>query len=152
LKHKDLLRLYQNVKITVENEKTGEIYTQEVRNRIPTAGRNYIIDLIRGENTEPITHFAVGTDDTATDDTDTTLGNEVYRQSITKITTEDSLLSVNYFLSSNEANGNTITEAGIFNDGTAGDMLGRVVYSSIDKDENVSVTFEWDITLAYVEE
>ena len=152
IRKQDDIGISGNVEIIVRNEYTGKIIRKErKKNRIPNTGLNYMRDLIRGENTNPISHFAVGTDGTSTTENDIDLGNEVYRQQITRIDVADRILTVRYFLSSNEANGEILSEAAILNSDEGGEMLGRVTYTDIEKNENISVTYIWDINLAYVE-
>jgi hypothetical protein len=138
------LNISDNVLIIVRDVRTGEIIRQERRhNLIVLDGRNLIRDLLAESTTDSLSHFAVGTDGTSTTDSMSALQTEVFRNDITRLDLENNKLIVNYFLASNEANGNTIREAAIFNAVSGGDMYARVTQSEIEKNENVSLTYVW---------
>ena len=147
---KETLDLADNVLITARNVKTGKIIHQERQhNLIVLDGRNLIRDLLSGSG-DNLSHFAVGTDGTTTTDSMSALQSEIFRNSITRLDLENNKLVVNYFLASNEANGNTIQEAGIFNAASGGTMYARVIQSAIEKNENISITYSWTTNILSV--
>lgn len=147
---KETLDISDNVLITARDVCTGKIIHQERQHNLIVAdGRNLIRDLLSGEG-DALSHFAVGTEDTSTADSMSELQSEVFRNDITRFDLENNKLIVNYFLASNEANGNTIREAGIFNADSGGNMYARVTQSEIEKSENVSITYQWTTNIASI--
>lgn len=134
--------------ILIQDAKTGEILRDEWNdNKIVDTGLNLVRDLIAGGNT-PVTEIAVGTDGTAPTNSDTTLTAEVFRSPITRRIPTDKKITLQLFIPTTSANGNTLREAGIFNAATAGDMLSRVTYADIVKTSAITVTLTWEITIS----
>lgn len=137
-----------NVGIAEWDARTGALIGHQVQHNLAvTAGRNLIRDLLAGDAVAGLTHFALGTSGTAVQASDTALGVEVHRDIFTTTTKDSAKLTIEYFLSSVSANGYTLREAGLFNDGTAGSMYARVVLSNpIEKNASKSLTFTWELT------
>ena len=55
---------------------------QRLHNLAVTAGRNLIRDLLHGDSLAGVTHFAVGTSNTAVAPADTALGAQVFRDAL----------------------------------------------------------------------
>lgn len=121
---------------------------QQAHNLVVNAGLNLIRDLLDGDSVAGITHFAVGTGTAAALAGDTALGGEVFRDAVTARTSNAQQLVVSYYLASGSANGNTLTEAGLFNAASTGTMFARVkLASAIVKTASIAVTFTWTINL-----
>jgi hypothetical protein len=138
-----------NVQVTVQDADTGEILSQqEHKNLVVSDGLNLIRDLLDGDAVAGLTHFAVGTDTNPVSSTQSTLGTEVFRDSVTQRTSNAQQLIVSYYLASGSANSNTLSEAGLFNDASAGTMFARVLLSpSIPKTAAIAITLNWTINL-----
>lgn len=129
------------------------LYTETVKNLIVLAGRNLVRDLLKGDVTTGLTYFAVGTGTTAADTSDTTLETEVFRNTITQQTAGAGTLQVKYVLGSTEANGNTITEAGVFGDAATGvadtgTLFSRTTFTGVVKSASIQITFTWTYTFS----
>jgi hypothetical protein len=138
-----------NVRYVVQDVETGETLRQgETHNLVTNAGLDLIRDFLDSQAPDGLTHFAVGTDGTAVAAGDTTLGGEVFRDVFTQTTPTAQTLAISYFLGSGDANSNSLAEAGLFNDASAGTMFARVVLSpAIAKTSSIAVTFTWTINL-----
>lgn len=138
-----------NVLIAVHDAATGaELSRQVQHNLVVNAGLNLIRDLLDGDAVAGITHFAVGTGAAAVAAGDTTLSTEVFRAAVTSRTSNAQQLVVSYYLASGSANGNTLTNAGLFNSASSGTMFARVKFaSSVVKTSSIAVTFTWTINL-----
>lgn len=138
-----------NVQVTVQDAATGAILAQqEHQNLVVSGGLNLIRDLLDGDSVAGLTHFAVGTGTTAVASTQTTLGNQVFRDTVTQRTSNTQQLIVSYYLASGSANSNTLSEAGLFNSASGGTMFARVLLSpAITKTAAIAVTFNWAINL-----
>ena len=80
-----------------------------------------------------ITHIAVGDDDTTPTESDTTLGNETYRDAIFTSNVGANFLTWDVRLDSTENNGNTIKEIGSFDAASVGNMYTRNLTTVFDK-------------------
>jgi hypothetical protein len=145
----DTVGLQTNVTVTVHDASTGEVLgEQRAHNLVVNDGLNLIRDLLEGTATGPITHFALGTDSTPVTASDTALGVEVFRDVLAGTTANAQQLVLSYYLNSADANGNTLSEAGLFNAASAGTMFARVALSPpIAKTAAVAVSFFWTINL-----
>lgn len=147
----DGIKLKANVRIEVNDAKTGRLLeSRNVHNLVVDAGIALILDRIFNDtltSLQFITHLAVGTSATAAAAAQTALVAETFRDSLTQVTRSGNVLTVRQFLSSTQANGSTLQEAGIFNASSGGTMLARAIYTGIVKDATRTVTFIWSFTL-----
>lgn len=135
--------------LTVEiNDAKSGVRLSRWQNKIVDAGLNLARDLLGGGN-YPVSHIAVGTGTTAPVAGDTTLETEVFRKALTATDFDPQKVTFTMFLDTGEANGNTLTEGGLFNAFAAGDMFSRVlIVPSIVKDASITATLTWEITVA----
>lgn len=143
----DGLRLRGTLVIEAKDAATGRLVSRQILSNLTVlAGRNLIRDFLNGDAVTGLTHFAVGTGTTAPVAGDTTLGAEQFRDVITTLTKDAAKLTVTYYLASGSANGNTLTEAGIFTTDVDGTMYSRALYTGIAKTASIAVTYSWDLT------
>jgi hypothetical protein len=127
----------------------GELKQQIVKkNLVTTLGFDIISARLFGTGKDPISHMAVGTDDTAAATTDTALGAEVGRVSasisqVTTNTTNDSVQVIAPFPAG--VGTGLLAEAGILNAATGGDLFNRLVFTPIDKGALDSITLTWKV-------
>lgn len=96
-----------------------------------------------------ITHIGTGDDDTAFDVSDTTLGNETYREVTFREAERGDLVLFTLFMDSTENNGNDIDEAGTFNQASGGTMYFRDITNNIAKDSTKNVFVEFALKLNF---
>jgi hypothetical protein len=124
-----------------------------VKNLVVNAGLAYIVSRMTGTDKSVMSHMSLGSGAAtpAAGDTDlgTVLGSRETLDSTTISWTNDEKV---VYVSSFEAGDATgaVTEAGIFNASSSGDMLCRTVFPVVNKaaDDTMSVT--WTITLSAV--
>jgi hypothetical protein len=75
----------------------------------------------------------------------TGLESQVHSNSITGFTKDVSKLIVDYYLSSSEANGSTLTEAGV-KSGTT--LFSRAIHTAKVKDSTKAYTYSWEYTFS----
>lgn len=139
-----------NVRVWVQDCRTGLWRLHdEGHNLVTNAGLNLIRDRVRGVSlVDPLSHFAVGTSNTAASAGQTALVAEVWRDVFTQVTLGSAQIVIRYFLGPNDANGNTLQEVGLLNASSGGSLYARrVLGSAIVKTIDVASTFEW--TLSY---
>lgn len=143
------LQITANVTIEKRNAHTGKV--REVirrHNLVVNAGLNQLRDALAGDSVTFPTHLAVGTGTTDETAADTTLGTEVFRDTLTsKAKTATGKTTYKYFLASGSANGNDISEAGLFNAASAGTMFARATFPADVKTSAEAWTFSWTITV-----
>jgi len=119
---------------------------QETENLVVTAGKNWVADRMNDVNTV-MTHMAVGTGTTAAAAGNTTLVTENDRNALTSTTVTAN--AVAYVATWAAGDGTAaLTEAGLFDAASAGDMLARTVFSVVNKGAADSMTITWTITVS----
>ena len=136
----------------VLKDKAGNVKEQrEVKNLVVNSGLAYIASRMKDTSKSVMSHMGLGSGTTAAaasqSDLVTLLGSREALDSTTIAGTNNEKV---VYVSSFEAGDATgaVTEAGIFNAATSGDMLCRTVFSVVNKaaDDTMSVT--WTITLS----
>ena len=142
--------------LTDENGNIKE--ERNIDNMVVTIGKNHFTIkalgyLASAGNTVPNTmsHMAVGTLNTAAATGQTALATEVARVALTTsalattTTTNDSIQYVATFAAGTGTG--ALVEAGILNAASAGNMLCRTVFSTINKGASDSMTITWTVSL-----
>ncbi len=93
-------------------------------------------------------YLAVGTGTTDPADGDTALETEVFRNVLTGRTPADKKITLQLLLTADEANGNNLTEAGLFPTSVGGTLFARATFNQIIKTTSISVTFNWEMTFS----
>jgi hypothetical protein len=120
---------------------------REINNLVVSAGLNYICSRMKDATDTAMGYMAVGTGSTAASAGDTTLGTEADRNAVNSITVSSNTIEYVASWAAGDATA-ALTEAGIFNDASAGTMLARVVFDTVNKGANDTLTITWTITLS----
>ena len=121
---------------------------QETDNLVVTAGKKWVADRMADANTV-MTHMAIGTGSSSAVAGDTALGTELDRNALTTSGGTVSNNTITYASTWSAGDGTgAITEAGIFDASTSGDMLARTVFSVVNKGSADSMTITWTITVS----
>ena len=137
----DDLKLTGALTIAVNDE-----IVQETENLVVTAGKNWVADRMNNANTV-MTHMAVGTGSTAAAAGNTALVTETDRNALTSTTVTDNAVAYVATWAAGDATA-ALTEAGIFDAASSGDMLARTVFSVVNKGAADSMTITWTITVS----
>lgn len=133
----------------------GFVMTDEerIQNEVLDAGRNLIRDFLLGNVVTSLTYYAIGISATAATRAQNpqTLISEVYRSTISSFSTDVAKLTVELYVPSSVANGNTLAEAGPFGNGAtatadSGTCYARAVHSARVKDSTKAFTYSHDLT------
>jgi len=144
---RERLRAHVNVTIAKMDARTDRLREiVRAHNLVSNVGLNQLRDALAGEAVTFPTHFALGTGATPAAAGDTTLEAEAYREQITQ-TTKPGTGHVQYrqYLSSQDGNGHTFAEAGLFNASTGGDLFARVTFPADEKTNAEAWTLTWDV-------
>ena len=119
---------------------------QEVDNLVVTSGKEFVASRMVGTSSNVMSHMAIGSGTTAAAAGDTALGSELGRT-----TSSDSVSGAVVTYSATFAAGTgtgAVSEAGLFNASSAGDMLCRTVFSVVNKGASDSMTISWAVTVS----
>jgi hypothetical protein len=136
----------------VLKDKAGNVKdTREVKNLVVNAGLAYIASRMTGTAKNVMSHMALGSGTTAAaagqTDLVSILGSREALDSTTISGTNNEKVEYEASFEAGDATG-AVTEAGIFNAASSGDMLCRTKFNVVNKaaDDTMSVT--WTITLS----
>ena len=124
----------------------NDVVVQETNNLVVTAGKNWVADRMNDANTV-MTHMALGTGTNAAAAGDTTLQTEIDRNALTSTTVSTNTVAYGCTWAAGDGTG-AITEAGLFDAASTGDMLARTVFSVVNKAASDSITITWTITIS----
>jgi len=102
-------------------------------------GKNIVRDFLAGTVPTAPTHVAFGTGTTVFNAADTSLESETKRISIDTTTTSNKKVVYNAALSTAEGNGALLTELGLLNADSDGDLFQRTTFNSITKNNTISI-------------
>jgi len=126
----------------------GELKCCEtVPNLVVTTGLQHIADQMSDQGNAAMTHMAVGTGTTAAAASQTALVTELDRNALDSTTQSGTGVIYVATWAAGDGTG-ALTEAGIFNQASAGVMLCRTVYSVKNKGAGDSMTLTWTVTFS----
>ncbi len=114
---------------------------------IVDTGLQHIADQLAEKNQAVMSHMAVGTGSAAETAGDLALQTETARVALTAITRSDKKVVYVGNFTAGVGTG-TLTEVGLFNATTAGDLLSRIVFSAKNKSPNDTLQITIEHTLA----
>ena len=119
----------------------------EVDNLVVTAGKNFVASRMKDTTKAAMTHMAVGTGTTTAAASQTALVTENDRNTLTSTTVTANAIAYVCTWAAGDATA-VLTEAGIFNASSGGDMLCRTVFSVVNKASADSMTITWTVTVS----
>jgi len=144
------LKLSGQLNIVLKDKAGNVKETREVKNLVVDTGLAFIASRMTGTSKAVMSHMALGSSTTAAAAGQTDLASVLgSREALDSTTLTGSNKAVAY-VSSFEAGDATgaVTEAGIFNASSGGDMLCRTVFSVVNKGADDIMSITWTITLA----
>ena len=143
----DTIKMTGDLKIVLTDENGQIKHEQEIKNLVVTAGKNFIASRMKDTTKGAMSHMAIGSGTTAANVADTTLGTELGRVSLTLTTVTTNNVAYVATFPAGTGTG-AVTEAGLFNDGSAGVMLCRTVFSVINKGAADTLGITWTVTVS----
>ena len=138
----DDLKMTGHLTIAINNA-----VVQEVPNLVVTDGKEYVASRMKDTTKAAMSHMAIGTGSTAAAASNAALGSEANRQTLTSTSVSGAV--VTYVATFGPGNGTgAITEAGLFNASSSGDMLCRTVFAVVNKGGSDSMTITWSVTVS----
>jgi hypothetical protein len=142
----DTIKMTGDLKIVLTDENGQIKHEQEVKNLVVTTGKNFIASRMKDTTDDAMSHMAIGAGTTAANVADTALESSLGRVSLTSTTVTNNNVAYVATFPAGTGTG-AVTEAGLFNDGTAGDMLCRTVFSVINKGAADTLGITWTVTV-----
>ena len=124
----------------------GEVVS-EVPNLVVSAGKNFVASRMKDSTTNAMSHMAIGTGSTSPAAGNTALGAQAHREALTSTTVSSNVVTYTATFSAGDGTG-AITEAGLFNASSGGDMLCRTTFSVVNKGSQDSMTITWEVTVS----
>ena len=133
--------------LIVRTDAQGVVSETRVPNLVVTAGKNFIASRMVGTAAAVMSHMAIGTGTGTPGASDTTLGTQTGRVSLSSSTA--SANSVTYTATFPAGTGDgAITEAGIFNASSGGTMLCRTTFPVVNKQAGDTIAITWVVTVS----
>jgi hypothetical protein len=120
---------------------------RQVPNLVVSVGKTYIASRMVGTSATVMSNMAIGTGTTAPAAGDTTLGTEAGRVALASFTSSGATVTATATFPAGTGTG-AITEAGIFNAGSAGTMLCRTTFPVVNKAAGDSIAITWVVTVS----
>ena len=118
---------------------------QEVDNLVVTAGKGYVASRMKDASATAMSHMAIGSGTTAAAASQTALGTELGRVSLTSTSVSGAVVTYVATFAAGTGTG-AVTEAALLNASSSGTMLCRTVFSVVNKGANDSMTITWTVT------
>ena len=118
----------------------------EVPNLVVTVGKSYLASRAVGTAVATMSHMAVGTQSNSLTAADTALQSELIRVSLASSIATTNVIAYVANFPAGVATGNLV-EAGIFNAASAGTMMCRTTFPSINKEASDTLAINWNLTI-----
>jgi hypothetical protein len=138
----DGLKLTGKLKIALNGETV-----QEVNNLVVTDGKEYVASRMKDATATAMSHMAIGSGSTAAAAGNSALGSELGRVALTSTTVSGAVVTYVATFAAGTGTG-AVTEAGILNASSSGDLLCRTVFSVVNKGASDSMTITWTVTVS----
>jgi hypothetical protein len=141
------IAIHDNVAITLRGPDGAIKDYRELHNLITTVGKNSITDqLLASPAVTKPTHMAIGTGTNAAAAGDTALQTELDRNALTSKTRSTNVLTLVGDWAAGDGTG-AITEAGVLNASSSGDLYSRAVFSAVNKGSLDTLQLSWTYTV-----
>jgi hypothetical protein len=147
---KEITRMRGDVAIVLKRDDGTVKDRREIKNLVVNTGLAYIISRMVGTSKSVMSHMGVGAGTTAAAAGDTALESQIgSRVSLDSTSIAGSNNEKVVYVATFAAGVGTgaVTEAGVFNAGTSGDMLCRTVFAVVNKAADDTMEITWTITL-----
>jgi hypothetical protein len=134
----------------VHTNAAGELVKEfNVPNLVVTAGKNHIAAKIAATTNSPaaMTHMAIGTGTSTPGASDTALGTQTGRVSLSGSVVSTNTITYTATFPAGTGDG-AITEAGVFNASSGGTMLCRTTFPVVNKASGDTIAITWVVTVS----
>lgn len=135
----------------VVTDKDGNVKdTRSVKNLVLTTGKTFIAaSMLKTTTNSPVamSHMAIGEGTASAAVGDTAMGSQLGRVSLATATSSGAVVTYTASFPAGTGTG-AVTEAGIFNNSSGGDMLCRTVFSVVNKGSDDAMSITWTVTVS----
>ena len=134
----------------VHTNAAGELVKEfNVPNLVVTTGKNHIAAKIAATTNSPaaMTHMAIGTGTSTPGASDTALGTQTGRVSLSGSVVSTNTITYTATFPAGTGDG-AITEAGVFNASSGGTMLCRTTFPVVNKASGDTIAITWVVTVS----
>ena len=135
----------------VVTDKDGNVKdTRSVKNLVLTTGKTFIAaSMLKTTTNSPVamSHMAIGAGTASAIVGDTAMGSQLGRVSLATATSSGAVVTYTASFPAGTGTG-AVTEAGIFNNSSGGDMLCRTVFSVVNKGSDDAMSITWTVTVS----
>ena len=136
-----------NLEVILLDETGKQKDYRKVNNLVVAVGKDVIGSRLVGNSLPVMSHMAVGSSATAAVTSQTTLGTELGRVALDSTTRASNTITYVATFPAGTGTG-SITEAGILNASSSGNMLCRTVFGVVTKASGDTVVITWNVTVA----
>jgi len=150
IEQQENLKATGKVRIVKTNAQGVTVQDFEVPNLVVTTGKNFIASsMIKTTTNSPaaMTHMAIGTGSTSPGASDSALGTQTGRVSLSGNTVSTNTITYTATFPAGTGDG-AITEAGIFNASSGGTMLCRTTFPVVNKASGDTIAVTWVVTVS----
>ncbi len=145
----DKMQVTGDVTLTLTDEKGNLKARQEIKNLVVNTGLTFISQRMLGTSQAVMSHMALGSGTNAAAAGDTALQTQVGNREALDTAVSDSPGVITYTstFEPGDATG-ALTEAGIFNASTSGNMLCRTKFDVVNKSSTDTLAITWVVTIS----
>tara|TARA_R110001606_G_scaffold74779_1_gene173411 strand:- start:7889 stop:8338 length:450 start_codon:yes stop_codon:yes gene_type:complete len=145
----DKMQVTGDVTLTLTDEKGNLKARQEIKNLVVNTGLTFISQRMIGTSQAVMSHMALGSGTNAAAAGDTALQTQVGNREALDTAVSDSPGVITYTstFEPGDATG-ALTEAGIFNASTSGNMLCRTKFDVVNKSSTDTLAITWVVTIS----
>jgi hypothetical protein len=136
-----------NLEVILLDETGKQKDYRKVNNLVVAVGKDVIASRLVGNSLAVMSHMAVGSSSTAAATSQTALGTELGRVALDSTSRASNTITYIATFPAGTGTG-SITEAGILNAGSSGNMLCRTVFGVVTKASGDTVVITWNVTVA----
>lgn len=136
-----------NLEVILLDENGNKKDYRKVNNLVVAVGKDVIASRLVGNTLAIMSHMAVGSSSTTATTSQTALGTELGRVALDSTSRASNTITYVATFPAGTGTG-SITEAGILNASSSGNMLCRTVFGVVTKASGDTVVITWNVTVA----
>ena len=144
------IKITGHVDIVVTDKNGNTKDTRSIKNLVLTTGKTFIAaSMLKTTTNSPVamSHMAIGSGTTAALVSNTAMESQLARVSLATATSSGAVVTYTASFPAGTGTG-AVTEAGIFNNSSGGDMLCRTVFAVVNKGADDAMTITWTVTVS----
>jgi hypothetical protein len=147
--NKETMKATGKVNVALYDKKGNLKHTQTINNLVVDDGLDYIASRMKDTTETAMSHMEVGTGTTSPAAADSALETAISGSRVSLTSTTVTSNAIEYVGDFPAGTGTgAVTEAGVFNDSSAGTLLCRTVFSVVNKGADDTLKITWTVTVS----